>query len=181
MPVGVIAELIRGDVFYWGQLMAGRAARLDPGGDHLFVLRRALRRRPDLGLGQGVIACRSRCPVRRPERAGTTTCLAPSAGVRPTQRVGWVERSDTHRLQQSSWVSRRLNPSYGLPSRFAVRARTNACRGCDKTTRRANHPKACPALVAKNIPLNASAQISALAPPVSPDERGGSRSSRTLR
>jgi multiple sugar transport system permease protein len=23
VPVGVIAELIRGDVFYWGQLMAG--------------------------------------------------------------------------------------------------------------------------------------------------------------
>ncbi len=25
VPVGVIAELIRGDVFYWGQLMAGGA------------------------------------------------------------------------------------------------------------------------------------------------------------
>jgi len=29
VPVGVIAELIRGDVFYWGQLTAG-ALRLDP-------------------------------------------------------------------------------------------------------------------------------------------------------
>ena len=54
VPVGVIAELIRGDVFYWGQLMAGGAARLDPGGDHLLVLRRALRRRPDRGFGQGM-------------------------------------------------------------------------------------------------------------------------------
>ena len=52
VPVGVIAELIRGDVFYWGQLMAGRAIGLDPGRDHLFILCRALRRRPDLGLGQ---------------------------------------------------------------------------------------------------------------------------------
>ena len=54
VPVGVIAELIRGDVFYWGQLMAGALLGLDPGGDHLFVLCRALCRRPDLGFGQGM-------------------------------------------------------------------------------------------------------------------------------
>ena len=43
VPVGVIAELIRGDVFYWGQLMAGGIARVDPSCAHLLVLRRALR------------------------------------------------------------------------------------------------------------------------------------------
>ena len=54
VPVGVIAELIRGDVFYWGQLMAGALLGLDPGGDHLLVLRRALCRRPHRGFSQGM-------------------------------------------------------------------------------------------------------------------------------
>ncbi len=55
VPVGAIAELVRGDVFYWGQPDGGGAAGLDPGGDHLFVLRRALRRGIDGGLGQRLI------------------------------------------------------------------------------------------------------------------------------
>jgi len=41
VPVGVISELIRGDVFYWGQFDGRRLARLDPGCDHLLVLCRA--------------------------------------------------------------------------------------------------------------------------------------------
>ena len=65
VPVGVISELIRGDVFYWGQLMAGALARLDPGGDHLLVLRRALCRRPDFRLGQGLSAPGTALPRSR--------------------------------------------------------------------------------------------------------------------
>ena len=66
VPVGVIAELIRGDVFYWGQLMAGALLGFDPSGDHLFVLCRALCRRPDFGLGQGVaLGARRRLDIVR--------------------------------------------------------------------------------------------------------------------
>ena len=53
VPVGVTSELIRGDVFYWGELMAGRIARLDPGRLRLFVLCRALRLRHHR-LGKGI-------------------------------------------------------------------------------------------------------------------------------
>ena len=53
VPVGVTSELIRGDVFYWGELMAGAIARLDPGRLRLFLLCRALRRQRDR-LGQGI-------------------------------------------------------------------------------------------------------------------------------
>ena len=31
IPIGVFTELVRGDVFYWGPLMAGRSSGLDPG------------------------------------------------------------------------------------------------------------------------------------------------------
>jgi multiple sugar transport system permease protein len=31
VPIGVVGELIRGDAFYWGQLMAGRAPRAPSG------------------------------------------------------------------------------------------------------------------------------------------------------
>jgi len=50
VPVGVTSELIRATCSS-GAADGGRAARLDPGRDGLFVLRRALRRRPDR-LGQ---------------------------------------------------------------------------------------------------------------------------------
>jgi hypothetical protein len=52
VPVGVTSELIRGDVFFWGPLMAGAPAGLDSRGDRLFLLRRALPWRGLTGLGQ---------------------------------------------------------------------------------------------------------------------------------
>ena len=54
VPVGVTSELIRGDVFFWGPLMAGALLRIDPGRDRLFVLCRALRRRIDR-IGEGMM------------------------------------------------------------------------------------------------------------------------------
>ena len=43
VPVGVLTELVRSDVYEWGSLMAGRADRLAAGRHPLFLLRRALR------------------------------------------------------------------------------------------------------------------------------------------
>ena len=61
---------------------------------------------------------------------------------------------------------------------FALRASIISRPACDKTTRRANHPKTCPALLRKIFRFRSRAnQFFSLA--VSPDERGGSRSSRT--
>ncbi len=54
VPVGAIAELIRGDVFYWGQLMAAALLGSMPVADHLLVLRRELRRRPHRRGGEGL-------------------------------------------------------------------------------------------------------------------------------
>ncbi len=56
VPVGVIAELIRGDVFYWDQPDGESTIGLDSSGVDLLVLCRALRRRPNLGLGEGLDA-----------------------------------------------------------------------------------------------------------------------------
>ncbi len=53
VPVGVVSELIRGDIYFWGAAHGGRAAGLDPGGGRLFVLRGVLRHRPH-GLREGV-------------------------------------------------------------------------------------------------------------------------------
>jgi ABC-type glycerol-3-phosphate transport system permease component len=47
VPVGVLTELVEGDVYHWGSLMAGAPAGLAAGRDLLFVLRRALRLLPD--------------------------------------------------------------------------------------------------------------------------------------
>ena len=61
---------------------------------------------------------------------------------------------------------------------FASHASTISQPGCDKTTRRANHSKTCPALPRKIFRFRRRAnQFFSFA--VSPDERGGSRSSRT--
>ena len=43
VPVGVVSELIRGDIYFWGQLHGRRPAGVDPGGACLLVLRRILR------------------------------------------------------------------------------------------------------------------------------------------
>ena len=51
VPVGVTSELIRGDVFYWGELMAGALLGSHPGRFRLLLLCRALRRKRDR-LGQ---------------------------------------------------------------------------------------------------------------------------------
>ena len=47
MTVGVFSELIRGDIYYWGGLMAGRLHRLDPDRDGVRLLPRLLRVRLD--------------------------------------------------------------------------------------------------------------------------------------
>jgi len=52
VPVGVISDLIRGDVFYWGQLMAGALLGSIPVAISTRFCR-ALCRWVDLGLGQG--------------------------------------------------------------------------------------------------------------------------------
>ena len=52
MPVGAIAELVRGDVLYSEPACGRGAARLDLGSDHLFFLRRAPRGRPDRWSGK---------------------------------------------------------------------------------------------------------------------------------
>ena len=43
VPVAILTELVTGDVYQWGSLMAGCAAGLGAGGAVLFVLRRVLR------------------------------------------------------------------------------------------------------------------------------------------
>jgi multiple sugar transport system permease protein len=53
VPVGVVTELVQGDVYQWGPLMAGGAAGLAAGGLHLLLLRRVLRVGVD-GVGEGV-------------------------------------------------------------------------------------------------------------------------------
>jgi hypothetical protein len=53
VPVGVVTELVEGDVYHWGSLMAGALLGLAAGRDHVLVLRRVLRRRDD-GSGEGV-------------------------------------------------------------------------------------------------------------------------------
>ena len=90
VPVGVIAELIRGDVFYWGQLMAGALLGSIPVAHHLLVLCRALRRRADLGLGQGVrlplhdpTASSDRRDRRRHRRTDRRAVVAPGRVSRP--------------------------------------------------------------------------------------------------
>jgi hypothetical protein len=65
-----------------------------------------------------------------------------------------------------------------LRSCFASRASEISRPGRDKTTRRANHPKPVQPSAQKYFAF-AVGQITDLTSPVSPDERGGSRSSRT--
>jgi multiple sugar transport system permease protein len=55
VPVGVTSELIRGDVFFWGPLMAGALLGSIPVANRIFVFRRALRRRVNR-IGEGLIA-----------------------------------------------------------------------------------------------------------------------------
>ena len=43
VPVAILTELVSGDVYQWGALMAGSAARIAAGCDLLLVLRRLLR------------------------------------------------------------------------------------------------------------------------------------------
>ena len=55
VPVGAITELVEGDVYHWGSLMAAALTRLAAGSDPLFVLRRVLCVEPDRR-GEGMIA-----------------------------------------------------------------------------------------------------------------------------
>ena len=53
VPVGAITELVEGDVYHWGSLMAAALFGSLPGRDHVFVFRRVLRLEPDRS-GQGI-------------------------------------------------------------------------------------------------------------------------------
>ena len=64
VPVGVVTELVEGDVYHWGSLMAGRAVRLAAGRRAVFVLRRVLRLGPDRR-GQGVRDEQALQPLKR--------------------------------------------------------------------------------------------------------------------
>jgi binding-protein-dependent transport system inner membrane component len=64
VPVGVIAELTRGDVFYWGQLMAGALLGSIPVALIYSFFRRALRRRADLRLGERLEGRGAQCVAR---------------------------------------------------------------------------------------------------------------------
>ena len=44
-------------------------------------------------------------------------CLLPIDG---DKSVGWVERSDTHRLPSDGYRRKRLNPSYGLKPSWSL-------------------------------------------------------------
>ena len=55
VPVGAITELVEGDVYHWGSLMAAALFGSLPGGDHVLVFRRVLRLEPDRS-GQGIAA-----------------------------------------------------------------------------------------------------------------------------
>ena len=83
VPVGVITELVEGDVYHWGALMAGALVRLLAGGDPVLVLRRALRLGND-GRGQGVTLPSAARSVRehddrRAARYGDRPPLCPDA------------------------------------------------------------------------------------------------------
>ena len=73
VPVGVITELVEGDVYHWGSLMAG-ALLIFAGCDPVFILRRALRVGDDDG--QGIArSCETPRNLLRPhanERLGRT-------------------------------------------------------------------------------------------------------------
>ena len=61
VPVGVVTELVEGDVYHWGSLMAGALLGSLPVADALLVLRRVLRlgahrRREGIGLDTGPAA-----------------------------------------------------------------------------------------------------------------------------
>ena len=54
LTVGIVTTLITGDVFAWGQIMAGRAAGAAPPRDHLRLPDGLLHRRPDGRRDQGI-------------------------------------------------------------------------------------------------------------------------------
>ena len=60
VPVGVLTQLVEGDVYHWGSLMAGALFGLAAGGDPLLVLRRALRLEPDRGRSRSRGGARAR-------------------------------------------------------------------------------------------------------------------------
>ncbi len=66
VPVGVVTELVEGDVYHWGSLMAGALLGLAARRGAVFVLRRVLRLRADGGR-QGIAATAR--PLRLETRA----------------------------------------------------------------------------------------------------------------
>ena len=71
IPVGVLVQLTRADFYFWGPLMAGALAGLDPGRADLLVLRGPVRRRSDRGGGEGLIRSGIRRSARPDPRAAT--------------------------------------------------------------------------------------------------------------
>jgi hypothetical protein len=119
-------------------------------------------------------ACRSPGIARRMGGANGSRECAPDDKLR-----------DTHQFEFAEMMGFRkgLNPSYeprypALRSCFVSRASEISRSGRDKTTRRANHQNPVQTSARKYFAF-AVGQITDLTSPVSPDERGGSRSSRT--
>ena len=90
VPVGVLTELVEGDVYHWGALMTGALHGLAAGGAALLLLRRALRLLDDGG-GEGV---------------GSSDSLESCAGGRPTAYPSPPVRSVRHASRHSGHRSR---------------------------------------------------------------------------
>src|SRR5258708_38088279 len=94
---------------------------------------------------------------------------------------GAQRRSNPLFLSAAPWIASR-SLSSGAHSRDPVARNDGEALGAilRKTARRANHPKPVQPLREKYSACRVG-QISGLSPPVSPDKRGGSRSSRNAR
>ena len=101
--------------------------------------------------------------MRSPSFAGTGSCSISSPSLRDARRcVGWAEALLRRAHHPSSSTLPDGGHAFALPTlRIAncVAPRTSATsmRNCDKSTRRANHSKTCPALRAKIFRLTCRA------------------------
>ena len=102
VPLGVATELIRGDIYFWGSLDGGRAARRRPGGDRLQPVPRQVHQR-DHRSGNQMMAVneqstRGGASMKRSGLAAVITCftliglstpaLAAGAGMPAPQAKG---------------------------------------------------------------------------------------------
>ena len=112
------------------------------------------------------------CGWLRQAKAAESVIAVPAFYFPAAQPVARLAKYRTIRPAQYAALSRALR------SCFVSRASEISRPGRDKTTRRANHPKPVQTFAQKYFAF-AVGQITDLTSRVSPDERGGSRSSRT--